>query len=74
MRIFGCPMENDLRCCGTGILVFAWYGGLGAHLPLSAATDDAGYRYQFISTEFDEPFQDASDITKGFAVGVKLSF
>jgi hypothetical protein len=47
---------------------------LAPHLPLSAATVYTGYRYQYISTEFDEPNQDASDTTKGFAVGVNLSF
>ncbi len=44
------------------------------HMPLSAATAYAGYRYQAISTEFDEPNQDRSDETRGFAVGVNLSF
>ncbi|MGH9895921.1 MAG: hypothetical protein ACREA0_28835, partial [bacterium] len=48
--------------------------GLAPHMPLSAATVYAGYRYQNISTEFDEPFQDRSDVTKGFAVGVNLTF
>jgi hypothetical protein len=47
---------------------------LAAHMPLSAATVYAGYRYQNISTEFDEPNQDRSDVTKGFAVGVNLTF
>ena len=44
------------------------------HLPLSAATVYAGYRYQNISTGFDEPFQDRADVTKGFAAGVNLTF
>ena len=44
------------------------------HLPLSAATVYAGYRYQNISTAFDEPAQDRADVTKGFAVGVNLTF
>ncbi|MGH8581701.1 MAG: hypothetical protein ACREWG_02725 [Gammaproteobacteria bacterium] len=44
------------------------------HMPLSAATAYAGYRYQHISTEFDEPVQDRSDVTRGFAVGVNLTF
>jgi len=45
------------------------------HLPLSAATVYAGYRYQAISTDFQEQgFQDRSDVTKGFAVGVNLTF
>jgi len=48
--------------------------GLAPHMPLSAATVYAGYRYQNISTEFDEPTQDRSDVTKGFAVGVNLTF
>ena len=48
--------------------------GLAPHMPLSAATVYAGYRYQNISTEFNEPFQDRSDVTKGFAVGVNLTF
>jgi len=47
---------------------------LAPHMPLSAATVYAGYRYQNISTEFDEPVQDRSDVTKGFAVGVNLTF
>lgn len=47
------------------------------HLPLSAATVYAGYRYQRISTDFGErgpEFQDAGDVTEGFAVGVNLTF
>jgi hypothetical protein len=45
------------------------------HLPLSAATVYAGYRYQAISTDFEEQgFQDRSDVTRGFAVGVNLTF
>ncbi|MGH9896424.1 MAG: hypothetical protein ACREA0_31395, partial [bacterium] len=48
--------------------------GLAPHMPLSAATVYAGYRYQNISTEFDEPTQDRADVTKGFAVGVNLTF
>ena len=45
------------------------------HLPLSAATVYAGYRYQVISTDFQEQgFQDRSDVTRGFAVGVNLTF
>jgi len=57
--------------------------GLAPHMPLSAATVYAGYRYQNISTEFNEPKldravdspgQDRSDVTKGFAVGVNLTF
>ncbi|MGH8565410.1 MAG: hypothetical protein ACREXW_15485 [Gammaproteobacteria bacterium] len=48
--------------------------GLAPHMPLSAATVYAGYRYQNISTEFDQPFQDRSDVTKGFAVGVNFTF
>jgi hypothetical protein len=48
--------------------------GLAPHMPLSAATVYAGYRYQRISAEFDEPLQDASDVTNGFAVGVNLAF
>jgi len=45
------------------------------HLPLSAATVYAGYRYQVISTDFKERgFQDRSDVTRGFAVGVNLTF
>ncbi|MBA2593767.1 MAG: hypothetical protein M3495_05415 [Pseudomonadota bacterium] len=45
------------------------------HMPLSAATAYAGYRYQRISTDFDQPdTQDAGDVTEGFAVGVNLSF
>ena len=45
------------------------------HLPLSAATVYAGYRYQAISTDFQEQgFQDRSDVTRGFAVGVNLTF
>ena len=45
------------------------------HLPLSAATVYAGYRYQAISTDFEERgFQDRSDVTRGFAVGVNLTF
>ncbi|MGQ0592051.1 MAG: hypothetical protein ACT4QB_05210 [Gammaproteobacteria bacterium] len=47
---------------------------LAPHMPLSAATVYAGYRYQNISTEFDEPNQDRADVTKGFAVGVNLTF
>lgn len=47
---------------------------LAPHMPLSAATVYAGYRYQHISTEFDEPLQDPSDVTKGFAVGVNFVF
>ncbi|MGH8587294.1 MAG: hypothetical protein ACREWE_14305, partial [Gammaproteobacteria bacterium] len=34
--------------------------GLAPHMPLSAATVYAGYRYQNISTEFNEPNQDRS--------------
>jgi hypothetical protein len=48
--------------------------GLAPHMPLSAATVYAGYRYQNISTEFDEPDQDRSDVTRGFAVGLNLTF
>ncbi|MGH8566443.1 MAG: hypothetical protein ACREXU_00120, partial [Gammaproteobacteria bacterium] len=48
--------------------------GLAPHMPLSAATVYAGYRYQNISTEFDEPDQDRADVTKGFAVGVNFTF
>jgi hypothetical protein len=48
--------------------------GLAPHMPLSAATVYAGYRYQNIGTQFDEPTQDRSDVTKGFAVGVNLAF
>jgi len=48
--------------------------GLAPHMPLSAATVYAGYRYQNISTEFNEPFQDRADVTKGFAVGLNLTF
>ena len=45
------------------------------HMPLSAATVYAGYRYQNISTDFQEQgFQDRSDVTRGFAVGVNLTF
>lgn len=45
------------------------------HLPLSAATVYAGYRYQAISTDFQKQgFQDRSDVTRGFAVGVNLTF
>ena len=45
------------------------------HLPLSAATVYAGYRYQAISTDFEEQgFQDRSDVTRGFAAGVNLTF
>jgi len=45
------------------------------HLPLSAATVYAGYRYQAISTDFQEQdSQDRSDVTRGFAVGVNLTF
>jgi len=45
------------------------------HLPLSAATIYAGYRYQAISTDFEEQgSQDRSDVTRGFAVGVNLTF
>jgi len=45
------------------------------HLPLSAATVYAGYRYQAISTDFEEQGgQDRSDVTRGFAVGVNLTF
>ena len=45
------------------------------HLPLSAATVYAGYRYQVISTDLEElNGQDRSDVTKGFAVGVNLTF
>lgn len=47
---------------------------LAPHMPLSAATVYAGYRFQYINTEFDEPFQDRSDETRGFAVGVNLTF
>jgi hypothetical protein len=57
--------------------------GLAPHMPLSAATVYAGYRYQNISTEFNEPKldrevdapgQDRADVTKGFAVGLNLTF
>jgi hypothetical protein len=48
--------------------------GLAPHMPLSAATVYAGYRYQNISTEFNEPNQDRTDVTKGFAVGLNLTF
>jgi hypothetical protein len=45
------------------------------HLPLSAATVYAGYRYQAISTDFQKQgSQDRSDVTRGFAVGVNLTF
>ncbi len=45
------------------------------HMPLSAATAYAGYRYQRISTDFDMlNVQDAGDVTEGFAVGVSFSF
>ena len=45
------------------------------HMPLSAATAYAGYRYQRISTDFDQPdVQDSGDVTEGFAVGVNFSF
>jgi hypothetical protein len=45
------------------------------HLPLSAATVYAGYRYQAISTDFQKQrTQDRSDVTRGFAVGVNLTF
>ncbi|MGH9891873.1 MAG: hypothetical protein ACREA0_07810, partial [bacterium] len=45
------------------------------HLPLSAATVYAGYRYQVISTDLqDLGNQDRSDVTKGFAVGLNLTF
>ncbi len=45
------------------------------HMPLSAATVYAGYRYQRISMDFDQPnVQDAGDVTEGFAVGVNFTF
>lgn len=50
-------------------------------MPLSSATAYAGYRYQNISTDFEEPAdeftvppQDRSDVTRGFVVGVNLNF
>ena len=44
------------------------------HMPLSAATASAGYRYQRISTDFAQPIEDAGDVTEGFAVGVNFAF
>ena len=51
---------------------------LPAWMPLSAATVYAGYRYQDFDTETGSfgNFNDEKirDVTKGFAVGVNLSF
>lgn len=47
--------------------------GLMPHMPLSAATAYAGYRYQLINTEFDDS-GDRADLTNGFAAGLTLSF
>lgn len=44
------------------------------HLPLSAATIYAGYRYQTIDSDFDEPVGDRSDVTQGFAAGLNLTW
>jgi len=45
------------------------------HLPLSAATVYAGYRYQAIRTDFEEQGSpDRWAVTRGFAVGVNLTF
>jgi hypothetical protein len=51
---------------------------LPAWMPLSAATVYAGYRYQDIDTETDSfgdlNDEESRDVTKGFAIGVNLSF
>lgn len=47
---------------------------LAPHMPLSAATAYVGYRYQIIKTEVNNPLQDRTDLTRGFAAGVNLSF
>jgi hypothetical protein len=50
------------------------------HMPLSAATVYAGYRYQSIETEFEglpqftRPFGNRTDTTRGFAVGLNLTW
>lgn len=74
-------------CCARSVVVLNIHAGkeqdfythgverLMPHMPLSAATVCAGYRYQRISTDFDQPdVQDAGDVTEGFAVGVNFSF
>ena len=67
--------DADYDVAELRILLHPRHGWLAPHMPLSAATVYAGYRYQNISTEFDEPgFQDRSDVTKGFAVGLNLTF
>ena len=44
-------------------------------VPLSAATVYAGYRWQHIETDFEEfGADDRTDTTRGFAVGVNLTF
>jgi len=44
------------------------------HLPLSAATIYAGYRYQTIETDIPEPNGDRKDVTQGFAAGLNLTW
>jgi hypothetical protein len=44
------------------------------HLPLSAATIYAGYRYQTIDTDIPEPGGDRSDVTQGFAASLNLTW
>jgi hypothetical protein len=43
------------------------------HLPLSAATIYAGYRYQTIDTDVENA-GDRKDVTQGFAAGLNLTW
>lgn len=47
---------------------------LPAHMPLSAATVYAGYRWQNFETDADRGLGERSDTTRGFAVGINLAF
>jgi hypothetical protein len=44
------------------------------HMPLSAATIYAGYRYQTIEADIPEPEGDRKDITQGFVAGLNLTW
>jgi len=76
-EISGAPSEfdADYDVAEAGFSYTHGMDQLMPHLPLSAATVYAGYRYQAISTDFQEQgSQDRSDVTRGFAVGVNLTF
>jgi hypothetical protein len=44
------------------------------HLPLSAATVYAGYRYQTVEIDIPDPNRDGKDVTQGFAAGLNLTW